>query len=313
MPRLYLTPGELAELPLGLAPSVQSAIAQLAPGVLDKLLFRASQRCDNYCQKRLQAPGSTTLSANVSAGTTSISVTSTLTLDNLAEQAVIIGSGATQETVQIVPGGVTLTATAGVMLTPYPGLLALATPLQYGHSSGESIQGCYMEVTEAGSSSSSDPYTESLQTQAMQLALAHLPPARQALTRVVFLKTYPIISIYNIEHAFSFVNQFNKVDLTIESRVDTEGWYRFNVGTVVLREGLMRTTYTAGYQVVPDDVKTACSYYLAEQMLQMMNPFGVAQITMGKRSQRWDTSKGSSLSSLTGMAEELLRRYKRTI
>lgn len=305
MPRLYLTPGELAEMPLGIG--LQSSLNQLGAGVLDKLLFRASQRCDSFCQKRLGAPQTTTLAANVSAGATSISVASTLGWDNLAEQAVILNpGGATQETILIQPGGVTITPTAGVVVAPYPGTLTLATGCVYGHSTGETIQGCYMEVTEAGSSSSSDPYTESLQTQAMQLALAHLPPARTALTRVIFLKNYPIISIQNIEHAFSFVNQFNKIDLSIETIVPTEGWYRFNVGTVILREGIMRTTYTGGYQTVPDDIKEACSYFVADEMERMSNPFGAISLTLGKKSQRWE-AKGADL------AEERLLPYKRTM
>lgn len=307
MPRLYLTPSELSELPLGLSPQVASIISQLGSGVLDKMLFRASQRCDRYCQKRLQAPGTTTLSQNASAGATSISLASTLTFDDLAEQAVILNpGGGSQETVLIQPGGVSVTS----FTSPYPGTLALASGLQFGHSSGEAVQGCYMEVSEAGSSSTSDPYTESLQTQAMQLALAHLPPARTALTRVVFTKSYPIIKVYNLEHAFSFTNEFNAVDMTIESIVPTEGWIRFNVGYVILREGLMRMTYTGGYQVIPDDIKIATSYYLADQIAQWVNPFGLAHLSMGKRSQSWDVSKGSAL---VDEAEGILQAYKRII
>jgi len=307
MPRLYLTPAELQELPLGISPQVQSILSQLGAGVLDKMLFRASQRCDRYCQKRLQAPGQTTLSANASASATSISLASTLTFDDLAEQAVVLNpGGGNQETVLIQPGGVTVTSS----MSPYPGTLALASGLQFGHSSGEAVQGVYMEVSEAGSSSTSDPYTESLQTQAMQLALAHLPPARTALTRVVFTKSYPIIKLYNLEHAFSFVNQFNPVDMSVESIVPTEGWIRFNVGLVILREGLMRMTYTAGYQVIPDDIKMATSLYLAEQLVQWVNPFGVNHQSMGKRSLSWDTAKGSTVVK---EAEDILRRYKRTI
>lgn len=310
MPRLYLTPTELTELPLGLSPQVASIISQLGAGVLDKMLFRASQRCDRFCKKRLQAPGITTLASNASAGTTTISLASTLTFDDLAEQAVMLNpGGGNQETVLIQPGGVKVTA----YTSPYPGVLTLASGLQYNHSSGEAVQGVYMEVSEAGSSSSSDPYTESLQTQAMQLALAHLPPARTALTRVVFCNAYPIITLYNIEHAFSFTNEYNAVDMTIESIVPAEGWIRFNVGYVILREGLMRLTYTGGYEVIPDDVKTATSLYLADQLTQYVNPFGATSQTMGKRSQSWNATATAKKSALTLEAEDILRSYKRSI
>jgi len=306
--RLYLTPAELNETPLGVG--LANQISQLSPGVVDKLLARASQRCDTYCRKRIQAPSSTTLSQNATVGATSISVASTLTLDDLSEQAIIIDPLGVREIVQIAPGGVTTTSFS----SPYPGNITLEYPgLQYNHSSGVTVQFCYKEVTEAGSSSSSDPYTESLQTQAMQLALAHLPPARTALTRTVFLKAYPIQTITQIEHAFSFVNQFNDVDLSIESVVPSEGWIRFNVGTVVLREGLMRITYIGGYNQVPDDIKTACSYYFAEQMAQMSNPYFATVNTMGKRSQRFILDVKTGKSPLVMQAEDLLNHYRRLI
>lgn len=307
MPRLYLTPADLLVSPLYLG--ISPYLSQLPAGSVDLMLFRASERADQFCQKRLQAPGSSTLSANASAGNTTISVASTLTLDNLAEQAVRLNpGGANAETIGIVAGGVTLT-NYPIVDMPYPGTITLDSPLAFGHNSGETVQYVYKEVTEAGSSSSSDPYTEALQTQAMQLALAHLPPARTALTRVVFLKNYPIIGIYGIEHAFSFVNQFNQIDLSIESVVPAEGWFRFNVGSVILREGLMRTTYTGGYQSVPDDIKTACAYYFAEQVMMAVNPFGLQQLTMGKRTQRWDTSKAKHF--LVEEAEDILKKYRR--
>lgn len=306
MVRIYLTPTEFQMTPMGFNPMVQSMITQLPEGAIDQLLARASMRCDTFCQKRLQAPGSTTLLSSVSAGATTLSVVSALTLDDLSEQAVIINpGGSTQETLLIDSGGVNVTT----WVYPYPATLTLHDACAYGHNAGEPISFVYKEVTEAGSSSSSDPYTEALQTQAMQLALAHLPPARTALTRVVFLKAFPIIKLYEIEHAFSFVNQFNVIDLSIESVVHAEGWYRFNVGSVILREGLMRTTYTGGFEIIPDDIKVACSYYLAEQLMMQVNPFGLQQLTMGKRTQRWNTARPKNF--LAEQAEDILKRYKR--
>src|SRR5690348_9568551 len=108
-------------MPVGLA--LASQINQLANGTLDALLARVSQRADNFCQKRLGAPGSTTLVGNPSAGAMSINVASTLSLDNLAEQAVILDMGlGSQETALIQPGGVKVNTP---WVSPYPGTLAL--------------------------------------------------------------------------------------------------------------------------------------------------------------------------------------------
>lgn len=303
---LYITPAELASSPFGIG--VSASLSQLGANVVDQLIARASEQCDMATNKRLQAPGTSTLASIVHAGDKTVSVASTLTIDNREEQAIWINPNAgNQEVVSISSGGVTTTSWAN----PYPGTINIDIPCVNGHASGEPIQYLYKEVTEAGSSSSSDPYTEALQTQAMQLALAHLPPARTALTRIVFLKSYPIISLYSIEHAFSFVNQFNPIDMNIETIVPSEGWYRFNVATVVLREGIMRTTYTGGFQTIPDDIKNACILYVANQMKLMINPYGMQGLTMGKRSYHWDTSKGKS--TLTLEAEDILKKYKRLI
>lgn len=305
MPRLYLTPAEFQESSLGQNAQVSTHLSSLNVGVLDKMLARASQRCDTYTKRRLQAPGSTTLTTGPIAGATSLSVASTLTLDEKDEQAMQIGTGTTQETVLIRSGGVTITT----WTSPYPGIIMLDTPLQFGHASGEPVVFLYKEVSEAGSASNSDPYTEALETQVAQLALAHLPPTRNSLTRVIFTKNYPIIALRQIEHAYSFTNEFNNVDMTVESVVGSEGWFRLNVGTVVLREGLIRTTYTGGFQAVPDDIKEACSLFVAEQIMQYVNPFSVQQITMGKRTQKWGTSVGKT--PLAIQAEDMLKRYRK--
>jgi hypothetical protein len=307
LPRLYVTPTELEEHPLGIA--LASQIASLGIGVIDKLLSKASQKCDSECRKRLQAPGSSTLSHSANVGDVSISVNSTATLDDLDEQAVWINPGAAnQETLIITPGGVSVNTP---WASPYPGTISLQGGLQFGHAQTEPVQYLYKEVTLAGSSSSSDPYTESIQTQAMQLALAHLPPAHAALTRVIFLKNYPIINIYQIEHAFSFTNEFNVVDNTIETIFHNYGAYRFNVGTVILREGAMRTTYTAGFQTVPEDVKEAAIYFFAEAMRLMTNPSGATSLTLGKKSQSWSRNR-DGVPPLVADAKDILKRYKRT-
>ncbi len=313
MPRVYLTPAELQEMPLGVA--LSSQIGQLNPGVLDKLLARVSRRVDGYCEKRIQAPGTTTLSGNVSAGASSISVASTLTLDNLAEQAVILDSGlGTQETALIQPGGVTVSA----WNSPYPGTLALAAPLQFSHSSGATCQYVYQEVNETKRASMADPYSEALQSQAAQLALAHLPPVHVGLNRIQFVNHYPIINVLLVEHAYSFDTTYNLIYQSGNSAFTggiiiepTAGFYRYRVGTVVIPEGFTRTTYTGGYEAVPDDVKLACAYLLTDELAVFANPYGAVDSSMGKRRQSWAMQQGKTPNVVR--AEAILEAYRRTV
>lgn len=293
--------------PLGLG--LANQIAALPVGGVDQVLARSSQACDDWCNRRLQAPGSSQLSAAANTGDTQISVKSTLTLDELSENAVMINSGAAnQEIISIASGGVVVTNWS----SPYPGTLTLQAGLLYNHSINEPVTYLYREVSEAGSASSSDPYTEAIQTQAMQLALAHMPSTRIALTRVVFFKAWPIISIKQIEHAFSFDNQFNNIDLNVES-IETElGYARFNVGQVILREGFMRLTYSGGFQQVPGSIKSATALFFAEEMKLMQNPFGSTSMNLGKRSQSWGWSKDGD-APLVAQAKKYLNRYKRRL
>jgi len=305
--KLYLTPAEVNEMPIGIG--LQASLAQLESGVLEKMLARASQRCDTFCRRRLQAPGSTTLSTNAIIGATLIALNSTLTLDELSEQAAIIGTGTTQETVLIAPGGVTVSS----FTTPYPGIAALLTPLAYAHSSGESVQLVYQEVTvlaEAGNPSH-DSYVEVVETKGIQTSLVSVPPLGNSLTRTVFLKSFPIISLIGIEYSY-YSTVWNTVDFSNGvSTAAFEGFYEFRVGQIMLREGLIRTTYTAGYEAIPDDIKTACSYYLAEQLEQMINPWGLIQSTMGKRTLKWDYQQPRS--RLAMQAEDVLQNYRRAV
>jgi len=292
-------------MPLGVG--LANQIAALPANSIDQTLSRASQSCDDWCERRLQAPGSSTLSAPASTGATSISVASTSTLDDLSEWGAILNpGGSNQETIAINSGGVAVTSWA----SPYPGTLSLASGLINNHLINEPIQYYFREVSEAGSSSSSDPYAEAIQTQAMQIALAHMPPTRIALTRVIFFRNYPIISIKQIEHAFSFDNQFNNIDLSVESIENTLGWARFNIGQVILKEGMMRLTYSGGFTNVPDSIKSATALFFAEEMRLMSNPYGATSMTRGKRSNSWQWSKDGD-TPLVAQAKSRLSRYKR--
>lgn len=311
MPRIYMTPQEFSQTILGI--TLAGQLNQLPPGSIDQILAGVSQRVDSRIEKRLQAPGSTTLTGNVSANASSINVASTLTLDELDEQAVMLDVGlGTQETVLIQPGGVTVTS----WQSPYPGTLALATPLQFGHSNGASVQYVYQEVDETPSASMSDPWSEALESQAAQLALAHLPPVHTGLNRIQFLKNYPIINVYEVDHAYSFTTTYNVIyqsgvpsfvgGIIIEP---ASGWFRYNIGSVVLPQGLTRTTYTAGYQAIPDDVKRALVCYLKDEFQQFANPYGAVDSTMGKRKLSWAKQGGKSPNVQD--AEAYLERFRR--
>lgn len=308
MPRLYLSPTELNQSPVGLALAGQ--IGQLASGVLDQLLFRASERVDSACKKRIGAPLATTVgTGGIAAGGTTLPVASTLGFDNLDEQAVVIDSGATQETIPILPGGVTVSS----FTSPYPGTLALATPCAFAHAQGVAVQGCYREVTEAGKSSSSDVYAEAF-TQEAQIALAHAPMMAKGMdfTRKVFLKNYPIVQVLGVQHSYSFDNVFIPIDQTSLAIDAKAGIYTFRIGTVIIPQGLVQTTYTAGHMTVPDDLKTATMYYLADQLLAFANPYGAIEISMGKRRQKFLSEKtGQTMYEM--QAEAICSRYRRRV
>lgn len=313
MPRVYLTPTELSALPLGLA--LANQLNSLPTGAIDSLLARASMRCDSFCERRLQAPGTTTLSGGVSAGGLSLNVTSTTTLDNLSELAAIVDVGnSNAETVQIQSGGVNVTNPSA----PYPGTLTLdpTTPLRSGHLNGAPVQYCYREVRESITASMNDPYSEALMSQAAQLALAHLPTVHAGLTRISFLKSYPIMSVSLIEHSYSYDTTYNVVynatDPTFQGQIIIEpaaGYIRYRVGTVILPYGNIRATYIGGFSTIPDDIKSAVSFYLADDLVRFVNPYGATDIQMGKRRQAW--AMALTKTPNVQQAEVLLCKYRR--
>ncbi len=225
----------------------------------------------------------------------------------------------TQEMALIQPGGVTVTG----WQSPYPGTLTLAAPLQFGHSNGGSVTYVYQEVGETGRASMSDPYSEALQSQAAQLALAHLPPVHVGLNRIQFTNNYPIITVYLVEHAYSFDTTYNLLysssDATFQGGIivePTAGFYRYRVGTVVLPEGFTRTTYTGGYQVIPDDVKLACANFLAEELSVFTNPWGASSLKQEAveiQFRRYGSSQTLTYSPWVAQAYELLTPYKRQV
>lgn len=281
MPRLYVNTDDFLKYPEALAFPAQIARLQAVSGALDLLLAQASRRVDLYARKRILAPPSTTLSSAVVPGATSLPVTATLGFDGEKEQAVLLNpGGATQEIVPLSPGGVQVSS----WTSPYPGNLALSQGTQYAHAQNEVVQGLYQEVSTVGSSGSSDVYSESLLqlNQAAQLARAHAPQFdTSGLTRVIFLKQYPIGTLYRIEHMLPIDTTYEALDQSQIGIHPSAGYLRLPIGSFVLPEGLIRTTYTAGYQYVPDEIAQAAALYAADA-LQKMASMGAAQMQQGK-------------------------------
>lgn len=283
MPRLYLNPTLFNETAEALTFPVQVARLQAVSGALDQLLARASRRVDLTCKKRVMSPGTTTIATGggISAGATSVNLTSTLGFDNGQEQAILLNpGGANAEIVPVLPGGVNVTS----WISPYPGSLALGTPVQYSHAALEPVQGLYQEVSTVGSSGSSDVYSESLLAlnQAAQLARAHAPQFdTSGLTRVIFLKQYPIIQLYRIEHMLPIDTTYETLDASQVGIQPSAGYLRLPIGSFVLPEGLFRSTYTAGFQYPSDEVQQATALYAAD-ILQNMVTMGASQSQQGK-------------------------------
>lgn len=296
MPRLYISTADFALHTAALTFPTQMAQVQANSGGLDQLLSRASRRVDGYCRKRVQAPGTTTVaSPGISAGATALPVASTLGFDNGQEEAVVIGTGGTQETIAVAPGGVHVTS----WTSPYPGVITLSAGVAFNHSAGEAVAGCYQEVSTVGSSDSSDVYSDSLiaLNQAAQLAAAHAPQFDTSnLTRVIFLKCYPITSLLKIEHMLPIDTMYSTLfPGTTVGVQPAAGYLRLPIGSFVLPEGLIRTTYTAGFANVPEEIATATAWYAADE-LQTMKSMGAYDSMTGKQRFRWgQPMQGKSL------------------
>lgn len=293
MPRLYINPNQFMQFPVALTFPFQLQQLFLLSGATDQLLARASRRVDAFCKKRIVSPPATTIGAGgISIGQTLLPVASTLGLDNGQEEAVIIGSGGTQEIVPVAPGGVNVLNWSW----PYPGIITLAQPVLNNHSAGEVVQGCYQEVCTVGSSGSSDFYSEMyLQfSQDAQLAAAHAPYAgTQNLVRMIFLKCYPIRQLLKLEHMLPITTEYNTLDQSKVGIQPASGYLRLPLGSFVLPEGLFRTTYQAGYIYVPDDIALATAYYAADE-LQGVVSRGAYDVQSGKTRYRYRDPQSQS-------------------
>ncbi len=291
MPRIYVSATDFLSYPQAISFAYQIAQLQAQSGGLDKLLARASRRVDGYARKRIcSAPPTTVATSGIAPGGTSLPVASTLGFDNGQEQAVIIGSGGTAETLPIMPGGVTVSSWS----SPYPGTITLAQGVTYNHSAGEAVQGCYQEVSTVGSSGSSDVYSESLLAlnQAAQLARAHAPHFdTSGLTRIIMLKCYPIVPpILKMEHMLPIDTQYSTLDASQVGIQTAAGYLRLPIGSFVLPEGLFRTTYKAGFAYPPDDIQRATALYAADELQGMISK-GTYDLQAGNTKGRYRTDK----------------------
>lgn len=284
MPRLYLSTTDFANTLEALTFSAQMVRLNALSGAVDRMLAQATRRVDLFCKKRVVGMPTTTIAVGggIIAGATAVNVTSTLGFDNGQETALYFNpGGANAEIVPVLPGGIVITTP---LASPYPGSIQLAQGTLYAHSAGETIQGLYQEVSTVGSSGSSDVYSESLLqlNQAAQLARAHAPQFdTSGLTRVIFLKQYPIVKLFKLEHALPIDSVYSTLDQSQVLLHPSAGYLRLPLGSFVLPEGLMRTTYTAGFANPSDEVQQATALYAAD-ILQNMITMGAAQSQQGK-------------------------------
>jgi hypothetical protein len=307
MPRQYLSPGDLNATIIGQIFATQ--IAGLPSGSLDGMLFRASMRADRFCKRRLGAPGSTTVgTGGCIAGATLIPLTSTLAIDNLDEQVMLIGSGGSLETLTIVSGSA---KPASPLVPPYPGTVKVATPCQFNHPNGDSVQVAYQETRHVGSSSGQDLY-EDVVTQQAQIAAAHaggFSTLEGDRARHHWLWQYPLVTILDMQHAYPYTNQYQEVDLPSLLLEPDRSHIKFPVGTFILSGGMLKTVYTAGYQAVPDDIVEAVSYFVGDELRLFSNAENAIQKQILRRNVKFSNAVGKT--QYVYQAEEALADYVR--
>lgn len=309
MPRQYLSPTDFSMTVIAQIPLFATRIAGLAAGALDAMLFRASMRADRFCKRRLGAPGTTTVgTGGCVAGATLIPLSSTLTIDSLDEQIIIVGSGGTVETLLAVPGSVKAITP---LVPPYPGTVKVATPCLYNHPNGDAVQVAYQEIRHVGSSSGQDLY-EDVVTQEAQVAAAHAG-GYVTLTgeraRHHWLWQYPLVQVLDMQHAYPYTNQYQEVTVSSLLLEPERSHIKFPVGSFILSGGMLKTVYVAGYQAVPDDIAEAVSYYVADELRLFENPENAIQKQILRRNVKYASAVGKT--QYVSQAEEALASYVR--
>lgn len=311
MPRIYLSSSEFALYPVAITFSFELSRITALPGAMDRLLARASRRVDSFARKRIVIPPATTVGVGgIASGATSLPMTSTLGFDNGAEEAVIIGTGGSQEIIPVAPGGIAVSSWS----SPYPGTVTLAQGCAYSHSAGEVVQGCYQEVSKIGNPSGSDIEDAAWSDLSQQAEIALMHSALNALptTRKIFLKCYPIVTLHKLEHALSIGSEYTDLGTSGVSIHPLAGWIRMPVGSLVTAEGLFRATYTAGFTNTPEEIQEATAWYVADE-LQNMQSRGAYEVQSGKTKVKYASDQVTK-SIYVQNAEDIIKRggYRRT-
>lgn len=296
-----------------LAIGLASQIAALSQQQLCQLLSRASTRVDRFTRRKIGAPLATTIAASpvVSVGSTLIGLNSTLSLDNTDNQCLVLGSSGNYEIIPIVPGSVTTTTYSG----NYPGTVQLATPTTYAHPTGETVQCAWQETHEVGSSSSIDVFTEAI-TQEAQIAAAHQPVLSGGnMTRVVYLDSYPIQQVVQVQGSYSYSDAYFPVALDGVILSPVDGFFLLPLGTPLYEGSFVQVTHISGYQAVPDDVKTATMWYAGEELMLTNAAYaqGMVRLTEGKVTQQWQPMTKKSVFAQNAENMLLEGNYKRRV
>lgn len=286
MPRMYVTPLDFVTDPLGSAllpqqGQVSATDGAFVPnGVVERLLWRASARVDKYCKRRLGAPGTTTLGANLSPGATAIPLTSCIGFDGTPDTVITLGTGSASETLRC-EGLVAVTPR-----DPFPATVNLlsGTATQFAHNQGEPIAESYYEQRRlvGGETTSVDMYYDF--TQQGQIAQMHAPQQAGENVRKVFLSGYPILSITDVSVVYPWANVADHIGSTSDlSVMNAEGWYQFPIGYFVPPGSFVQTTYRGGWSYLPDDVQQAVIWEAASILALSYNPYGVHSDKSGVR------------------------------
>lgn len=307
MPRMYIRPDTFLQHPVSMYGGYAfNGASTFGIGVLEGMIARASARIDNATNRKWGIPGTTTLSKAALAGATSLSLASLINLDDAPALLLQIGTGATQETVQIgtihIPGAYAL---------PIPGTVTLyaGSALQYNHSQGDPVVGYWYEQSNVrgGSTSNTDGYWDL--TQEGQIGMAHSPRGGQGgIVRVVFLRGFPIQKILSITVTYPWANAQDPGVVSDVFDGYAEGWYRFPIGYYVPSDSVVWTAYRSGYDTMPDQIQEAVIFEVAGELAMARNPLGAISVGSGVRHVSWGSGKRANLFSTE--AENICRMNK---
>jgi len=143
---------------------------------------------------------------------------------------------------------------------------------------------------------------------------------------IIFPRKIPIVSV----EAISLVKGRSSINLTLttggEDKFDipaTADWIQYpgyelsmTGGTSIMTSfndikgsnGFVKIDYTAGFDTVPYDIRQATVNMVSDMVMRHTNKEGLASITQGRVSKRWETKDGQS--DFVKDAYELLSSYR---